>query len=244
MNTQWSDATNFHLRRSKPLPQAIADQLRRRIVSGNLPVGRRLPSLRKLAALYGVSLPTVYAAVQALAALGFVQISHGVGVYVSRPRSGAALLNHAFQNASTHELGLMRAAIDERMAEAAARTVERGPATAVPRRVRDLSFLAAERAARRSGYANEFLKADTAFHGAIAACVPGAEVAASAYEQIGRRLLPALLAVAERHAHDDALHSAHARLATAIMDGMPREAARIARAISQRELRALEGTLG
>lgn len=239
MNTQWAEAATYRYRRGKPLPQAIADQLRRRIVTGDLAFDRPLPPLRKLARLYGVSLPTMHAAIHALAALGLVRVEHGNGVYVSRPTSNAAMLNHACQNASIREVGLMRASIDERAPIAVAEAVQVLPAHAIPRRVRELTFLAAERRNSRNGWANHFVREDLAFHAAIVASVRDVELMASLYARIGDRLQRALVSAANDCAVDDQLHQWHADLAMAVLDGRPLAAGRIARAISRRELDAL-----
>ncbi|MFK0113337.1 FadR/GntR family transcriptional regulator [Streptomyces sp. NPDC091217] len=68
------------------LPNKASDEiigsLRHEIVSGNLPVGSRLPSERDLAQHFGVSQPTVREAVRALAAMGLIEVRHGSGAYV------------------------------------------------------------------------------------------------------------------------------------------------------------------
>jgi DNA-binding FadR family transcriptional regulator len=240
MNTQWGEAAHYRHRRAKPLPQAIADQLRRRIVSGKLAFDQPLPPLRKLARLYGVSLPTIHAAVHAVAALGLVRVEHGNGVYVSRPTSNAAMLNHACQNASTRELALIRASIDERAPMAVALAVQNARPHALPRRVRDLAFLAAERKISRHGYANRFVEADLAFHAAIAASLDDAELMVSLYRRVGDRLMPALVGTSNDCATDEDLHRLHGALAVAILEGRPHVAARLGRAISRRELESLD----
>jgi GntR family transcriptional repressor for pyruvate dehydrogenase complex len=65
----------------------IADQiiaeLRQKILGGSFPSGTRLPTERELAEEYGVSGTTVREAIRALAAMGFVEVRHGSGSYVS-----------------------------------------------------------------------------------------------------------------------------------------------------------------
>ncbi|MGW4796243.1 FadR/GntR family transcriptional regulator [Nonomuraea sp. NPDC004297] len=64
----------------------VADQiltdLRRRILSGELADGSKLPAERDLAAAYGVSGATVREAVRVLSATGLVDVRHGSGSYV------------------------------------------------------------------------------------------------------------------------------------------------------------------
>ena len=59
--------------------EAVLGQLEARILSGQLKVGDRLPSEEKLADLFGVSRPTVRAALQELSAAGTVVVQRGRG---------------------------------------------------------------------------------------------------------------------------------------------------------------------
>lgn len=244
LNTQWADAAIFRRRRLTSLVQEIVDHLRRRIVSGDLAIDRRLPPIRKLASLYGVSVPTMHSAINALAALGLVRMRHGVGVFVIRPRSNAALLNHAWQNATTSELALMRMAVDELAPVIVATRVEAGPDVRFPRALSDITFLANERSVRRMGYPEAFLAADFAFHRAITSSVRGMEITVSVYDRLAERLMTSLMSVADVLATDDQLDAAHIELAHTMLDGHPLQAARLARMIARRELHSLDRTLG
>ncbi|MGH2417398.1 MAG: GntR family transcriptional regulator, partial [Candidatus Limnocylindria bacterium] len=53
MHTQWSEAAIFRPASRDTMAQQITNHLRRRIVTGDLRPGLRLPSIRKLARLYG-----------------------------------------------------------------------------------------------------------------------------------------------------------------------------------------------
>ncbi|WP_167533686.1 GntR family transcriptional regulator [Streptomyces marokkonensis] len=71
-----------------PVPSrrdAIADDLRDRIVTGRLKPGDRLPSEAHLAAQYMVSTPTLRNALAVLQAEGLVEKVHGKGNFVRRP---------------------------------------------------------------------------------------------------------------------------------------------------------------
>ncbi|MET9333549.1 GntR family transcriptional regulator [Streptomyces cellulosae] len=71
-----------------PVPSrrdAIADDLRDRIVTGRLKPGERLPSEAHLAAQYTVSTPTLRSALAVLQAEGLVEKTHGKGNFVRRP---------------------------------------------------------------------------------------------------------------------------------------------------------------
>jgi GntR family transcriptional regulator, transcriptional repressor for pyruvate dehydrogenase complex len=58
---------------------AIQEQIR----SGRLAAGERLPSEPALSEALGVSRPTVREAVQSLAAMNFLDVRHGAGIFVS-----------------------------------------------------------------------------------------------------------------------------------------------------------------
>lgn len=93
MNTELGDAgfDGFRLdpRPTVPLHQQIAEALKRRIASGELGVGARLPSSRDLAAQFGVSRATVELAYGNLAAEGYVARRSSAGTRVLSMRSAA-----------------------------------------------------------------------------------------------------------------------------------------------------------
>jgi DNA-binding GntR family transcriptional regulator len=66
-----------------PEYQRVADDLRSRIASGELPVGSAIPSTAKLCERYGVSITVVRAAVAQLREAGLVVGHAGKGVFVS-----------------------------------------------------------------------------------------------------------------------------------------------------------------
>ena len=219
----------------------ITDDLRRQIVNGRLTPGRPLPSVRRLATMYGVSPPTMNGALHALAALGFVRVSHGVGTFVAPSRSDSRAAVFAVLEATPLELAAVRAAIDERMPVLAARSVSDAPAGRLPGPIRDLAFFAAERSSSRSGATAEtFISADLRFHREIVASVRGLEISSTLYAQIGRRLEPDLIAAAAGLARDRSLDDAHRALADAITRGEMPATARLARAIARREAESVE----
>lgn len=246
LHTQWHEAANFRRRDRQSLAQCIADDIRRRIVTGDLPVGRRLPSIQKLARLLGVSAPTAQAAVHILVALGFVRVSRGNGTYVRSLPNDSASLIHALMHASPLELAAMRDAIDERAASlaATAAAIARNRHTRASKPLGELSFLAGERAARRWSYADTFLRADLAFHAAIVRSASGMEATHEIYQAIGRRLEPAMLPGAGLLAGDRQLDERHSALAAAILDGNAVAAARLAYTIARREHETIETAPG
>jgi len=247
LNAQWHEAANFPRRHRRAIAQDIADHIRRRIVTGDLQTGQRLPAIPKLARLFGVSPPTAQAAIHILRALGFIRVSHGNGTYVAHPRIGAATLSHAFQNASVRELAAMRAMIDQQLPVVAAAAVRsRGSRTTarIPAPLRDIGFLSAERALARHLGPERYLRADAAFHEEIIRSVHGMEIVRDVYHGIVRRLEPWALATADLVAVDPTLDELHRRMSVAVIGGRPVEAARLARAIARREEASTTAVLG
>ena len=78
--------------RKGTLVSRVADDLRSRLAAGDHPAGARLPTESELSAQFGVSRPTVRAALRELEALGLVRTQHGVGTFVTdRPAIRAGL---------------------------------------------------------------------------------------------------------------------------------------------------------
>ncbi|MFC4908861.1 GntR family transcriptional regulator [Actinomadura gamaensis] len=71
--------------RDGPVPpyQQIADTLRKRIKSGEIPAGRRIPSLVELEQEYEVARDTLRKAIQVLKDEGLVQTVQGMGTFVT-----------------------------------------------------------------------------------------------------------------------------------------------------------------
>lgn len=211
---------------------------------GDLRLGQQLPSVRTLADMYGVSPPTMGAAVQVLAALGLVRSTHGVGTFVTAPGHDAGLLNYAWRAASLNELVIVRSTIDERAPITLAARVAGRVGAQVPRAAAALHLLALERSGRRHDPVQYLVEADLNYHRAILEGLRGIEVGPVLYERVVRRLRPVLEAAAELTAEDDRLDDAHQRLATAVVYGDMRGAVRTSRFIATTERRAVEAALG
>jgi GntR family transcriptional repressor for pyruvate dehydrogenase complex len=86
------------------VPESVFESLCELISSGAFAAGQRLPSERKLAAMLGVSRPSIREALRTLDTLGLTQTRLGSGSYL---RENIASLSHYFvrrQTAKTYEL--------------------------------------------------------------------------------------------------------------------------------------------
>lgn len=191
--------------------------------------------MARLAQLYGVCIPTVFSALHILSALGFVRISPGVGTFVRRPGAPITAVNHGWIHATPMELALLRATLDRQLAVAAANLVASAPAERLPPALEDLGFLTRERQWSGHAWAEDFLRADFAYHESIARAVRGAEVTAALYGFLAQRLQAHLVPHAERQIADEELSALHGTLTAAIVNGQPAHAARLAGEIARRE---------
>ncbi len=151
-----------HVDRTR-ISDQIFQRLKDEIVAGTLPRGAKLPAERELAERYQVSNPTVREAVRALDLLGFVDVKHGSGAYVSA--DPAALIATSLAAAiQLTEIGVVQVlgvfgALNQHAAALAAEAATSGD-HAVLR-----STLAAIEAARTAEAAADALRH---FHGAVA----------------------------------------------------------------------------
>jgi GntR family transcriptional repressor for pyruvate dehydrogenase complex len=221
LHTTWQQAALFRPVPREPLVPQIVDQLREHIVLGALRESDRLPSLRQLARLFGVSIPTMRAAIQALAYLGVVKVSHGVGTFVSQGKASARADIAGLRRASPGELIELRGLLEVHAAKLMATAMRQDAANAA---FSELHVWAWERTYRQGASPEEFLRADAQFHGAILAGA-GSAYAASLHGQVCARLASRLRAQAGRHRNEQELGRLHWALLDAIEHGHPERAA-------------------
>lgn len=155
--------------------ESVAADLRARILSGELPVGRALPPERELADEQGVSRTTVRAALTLLEAEGLVvrRVGRGGGTFASDP--GARAVTSALQRTvgmsgfPAVDLAEARAEIEPRCAAFAAARITAGQLADL----RDLQTIMA-----RTRDRSEFFAANARFHVLIAEVSGNAVLAA------------------------------------------------------------------
>ncbi len=197
------------LRRS-PLVELAVSQLREQVLSGQWPVGGRLPSETELAQRLEVGRSTVREAVRALVHAGLLETRQGSGTYV-----------RAVTPRADWEPRLRRAAVLEAYEVREALEVQAARLAASRRTEADIEALAvclAERD-RAAGDDASFVEADLAFHRSVVAAAHN-PLLAEMFDSFAAVLREALIAIrsdqAVRSAGSDA---AHARLAAAIEAG-------------------------
>jgi GntR family transcriptional repressor for pyruvate dehydrogenase complex len=143
------------------IPTAIAHEMQRRIATGDLNNGDRLPSVETLAREFGVSRASIREALQGLAALGVIEIHHGKGSYVCASSSSVNGYSTWIreQQYALHELLELRLAVETTAAQLAA-------VKATDDEIRELSAVLDEMRLAAADL-RETVELDTRFHGII-----------------------------------------------------------------------------
>ncbi|WP_055693865.1 FadR/GntR family transcriptional regulator [Streptomyces prasinopilosus] len=151
-----------HPRRSA-LSEQVISALRAQIVSGEWPVGTRIPTEPELVEQLGVARNTVREAVRALAHNGLLDIRQGSGTYVVATSELAGVMHRRFADADPGHIAELRSALEASAARLAARR----------RTAKDLEQLDAllrrREEAWAAGEAEPFVAADATFHLAVVA---------------------------------------------------------------------------
>src|SRR6185436_17725968 len=87
---------------AQPLYVQLAQDIQRRIRSGALPPGARLPTVRELARQLGVTRLTIHSAYSELQAGGWVEATVGRGTFVAAQAAMASALSQPDRDISSH----------------------------------------------------------------------------------------------------------------------------------------------
>ena len=197
------------LRRS-PLVELAVSQLREQVLSGQWPVGGRLPAETELAQRLEVGRSTVREAVRALVHAGLLETRQGSGTYVRSLTPGA-----------DWEPRLRRAAVLEAYEVREALEVQAARLAASRRTETDIEALHACLAERdrARGEDARFVEADLAFHRAVVAAAHN-PLLAEMFDSFAAVLREALIAIrSDQAVQGPDADAAHARLAAAIEAG-------------------------
>jgi GntR family transcriptional regulator, transcriptional repressor for pyruvate dehydrogenase complex len=197
------------LRRS-PLVDLAVSQLREQVLSGQWPVGSRLPAETELAERLEVGRSTIREAIRALVHAGLLETRQGSGTYVRSVTPGA-----------DWEPRLRRAAVLEVYEVREALEVQAARLAASRRTEADIAAMRASLAERERARDQEasFVEADLAFHRSVVAAAHN-PLLAEMFDSFAAVLREALIAVrSDQRVRDAGAAAAHARLAAAIEAG-------------------------
>jgi GntR family transcriptional regulator, transcriptional repressor for pyruvate dehydrogenase complex len=197
------------LRRS-PLVELAVSQLREQVLSGQWPVGGRLPAETELAQRLEVGRSTVREAVRALVHAGLLETRQGSGTYVRSLTPGA-----------DWEPRLRRAAVLEAYEVREALEVQAARLAAGRRTDADIEALRTCLAERDSARGEDarFVEADLAFHRAVVAAAHN-PLLSEMFDSFAAVLREALIAIrSDQAVQGPDADAAHARLAAAVEAG-------------------------
>jgi DNA-binding FadR family transcriptional regulator len=197
------------LRRS-PLVELAVGQLHQQLMSGQWPVGSRLPAETELAEQMGVGRSTLREAVRALAHAGLLETRQGSGTFVLSLAADVPW-GPRLRRAALLEVCEVREALEVQAARLAA----------VRRTAPDVAALhaslAARDRARELGEAGSFVRTDLAFHRTVVAASHN-HLLADMFDSFAVVLREALVAV-DQDLGDFGVARTHARLVAAIEAG-------------------------
>ncbi|MDR7451213.1 MAG: FCD domain-containing protein [Armatimonadota bacterium] len=157
--------------------QRISDEVARRLVqqirSGAFERHRRLPSERRLAQTFGVSLASLREAVRSLEAMGLVSVQHGRGVFLRQAQAGDGVWHRWMTWIVEHGPSLLdllevRAAIETKSADLAARHATPQHCARLEEILAQAERLVKTSAADSAALHAAYVQLDLEFHRAIA----------------------------------------------------------------------------
>jgi len=150
----------FETIRKNTAPEMVVDQLLRKIKSGEIPAGSRLPSQRELAVSFGVGRSSIREALNALAVMGHLDIQQGRGTFVANkpPAADPSLqkLKAALKAGSLLDVIELRETLECKAAELAAERIEGRQLSQLKQALREMEGCADDYRC--------FFKADLEFH--------------------------------------------------------------------------------
>ncbi len=154
----------FEAIRKNTAPEMVVEQILHRISTGELAPGTQLPSQRDLAVSFGVGRSSIREALNALVVMGYLDVQHGRGTFVTSELPGSdpslSKLKAALRAGSLIDLIELRETIESKAAELAAERAESRHLDLLKQALREME-------ASRDDY-NRFFEADLEFHTVLA----------------------------------------------------------------------------
>lgn len=202
-----------------PLAQEVTAALRAAIVSGEWPVGGRIPAEPALVERLGVSRGTLREAIKALSHVGMLEVRRGDGTYVRTSSEMQGTVQRAYARHTDEDVLQVRFALDAQAARLAG-----SAATAA-----DLEAMRGHLAGRRRAWEGQdieaWIAADWAFHLAVARA-SGNALLVELYASFGDVFHGTKMAQRLRGGFDGCRSAGHEELVEALAAGDGEAAAR------------------
>jgi GntR family transcriptional regulator, transcriptional repressor for pyruvate dehydrogenase complex len=148
------------IRKSSTAPEIVVEQILKKLQSGEITAGARLPSQRALAQSFGVGRSSMREALNALAVMGYLDVQQGRGTFIAQKLPDAnpsiSTLQAALKAGSLLDVIELRETLECKAAELAAERSESGHLRRLEQALRDMEE-------SQEDY-RRFLQADVEFH--------------------------------------------------------------------------------
>jgi GntR family transcriptional regulator, transcriptional repressor for pyruvate dehydrogenase complex len=148
------------IRKSSTAPEIVVEQILKKLQNGEITTGARLPSQRALAQSFGVGRSSMREALNALAVMGYLDVQHGRGTFISQklPDTTPSIskLQAALKAGSLLDVLELRETLECKAAELAAERSEGQHLRRLEQALRDMEE-------SREDY-RRFLQSDVEFH--------------------------------------------------------------------------------
>jgi GntR family transcriptional repressor for pyruvate dehydrogenase complex len=148
------------IRKSSTAPEIVVEQILKKLQSGEITTGARLPSQRALAQSFGVGRSSMREALNALAVMGYLDVQQGRGTFIAQELPDAnpsiSKLQAALKAGSLLDVIELRETLECKAAELAAERSESRHLRRLKQALRDMEESQADY--------RRFLQADVEFH--------------------------------------------------------------------------------
>lgn len=146
----------------KSLADEVSGLIQKRISSGEMPVGTKLPTEKELSDMYGVGRSTVREAVSVLSNIGLLRVMQGKGTFVVSQYATNEPIAQRLKRAQSCDLDEIRQILEMKIAEKAAQKRTKADIKNIEARLAEIAE------ANESGDLEKCIDADIKFHTAIA----------------------------------------------------------------------------
>jgi GntR family transcriptional repressor for pyruvate dehydrogenase complex len=148
------------IRKSSTAPEIVVEQILKKLQSGEITTGARLPSQRALAQSFGVGRSSMREALNALAVMGYLDVQQGRGTFIAQQLPDAnpsiSKLQAALKAGSLLDVIELRETLECKAAELAAERSDSRHLRRLEQALRDME--------ESQGDYRRFLQADVEFH--------------------------------------------------------------------------------
>lgn len=205
----------------KTLADEVSEQIQKRIVSGEMSVGSKLPTEKELSDMYGVGRSTIREAVSVLSNIGLLRVMQGKGTFVVSQYATNEPIAQRLKRAQSCDLDEIRQILEMKIAEKAARKRTKADIANIEMRLEEIAK------ANKTSDLEKSIDADIKFHTAIAQASHN-EILLEFYELASAHLRKWYAQIYKSSKIFESAYGLHENLVKQIADGNERGAWKVA----------------